>query len=106
MKRRVVHTNVAIVANGRDDNAHPSCRLAAAQGLREILEGGVIVVDVAGAMLAEYRSYCNPVGQPGLGDRFFREVLMSYGGRVERIDLPLDLATGGYLDFPNDPDLA
>jgi hypothetical protein len=106
MMRRVVDTNVAIVANGREDNAHPLCRLAAAQGLRDILDHGVIIVDIAGAMLAEYRSYCEPRGQPGLGDRFFREVLMNYGGRIERVDLPLDPATGEYIDFPADPDLA
>ena len=106
MKRQVVDTNVAIVANGRGDNASPSCRLAAAQGLRRILEDGVIIVDLAGAMLSEYRRYCNPAGQPGLGDRFFREVLMNYGTRVERIELPLDLATGGDVDFPTDPELA
>jgi hypothetical protein len=106
MMRRIVDTNVAIVANGRKDNAHPSCRLAAAKTLKNILEVGVIVVDVAGAMLEEYRRYCNPSGQPGLGDRFMREMLMNYGDRIERINLPLDPISGGYVDFPTDADLA
>ncbi|MGH6980362.1 MAG: hypothetical protein ACREFC_04070 [Stellaceae bacterium] len=105
MKRRVVDSNVAVVANGRDTNAAIECRLAAVEGLAELLHTGQIIVDEAGEMLAEYQTYCHPKGQPGVGDRFFREVLMNYSGKIERIGLSRS-ADGSYVDFPQDPELA
>ena len=99
MKRRVVDTNVAIVANGNNTNASPSCQLAALAALREILQDGRIVVDIAGDMLNEYRRLLNPSGQPGVGDRFLYEVLVNYSEKVERIDLE-KRPDGSFLDFP------
>lgn len=104
MRRRVVDTNVLIVANGRDTNATTACRAAAIEALRQVLRDGRIVVDAADAILAEYRRHCEPKGQPGVGDRFFHEVLMRYDGKVERIHLETNEA-GDYADFPDDPDL-
>jgi hypothetical protein len=105
MRRRVVDTNVAVVANGRDTNASLKCRIAAIDALAGLIAAGRIIIDGAGEMLAEYRTYCEPKGQPGVGDRFFREVLMNYAGKVERIDLTKS-ADGSYEDFPDSPDLA
>jgi hypothetical protein len=105
MKRRVVDTNVAIVANGSDTNASPSCQLATLEALRAILKDGKIVVDAAGEMLAEYRRLLSPSGQPGVGDRFFYEVLMNYGEKVERIELE-KRPDGSFVDFPDDQRLA
>ena len=105
MTRRVVDSNVAVVANGRGTNAHPVCRLAAIEALNDLLRHGRIVVDRAGTMSAEYRRHCNPRGQPGVGDQFFREVLMNYApDRVERIHLA-QRNDGSFADFPDDPDL-
>jgi hypothetical protein len=105
MKRRVVDTNVGIVANGRDTNATPACRLAALEALASIVDQGSIVVDTAGEMQEEYRKYFSPSGQPGVGDRFFQMVLMSFAGRVERVELE-KRADGAFVDFPADGDLA
>lgn len=105
IRRRVVDTNVAIVANGRETNASPGCRLSAIEALRSLLARGRIIIDDGGEMLDEYRRYCEPKGQPGVGDRFFREVLMNYAGRVERISLEKG-PEGGFIDFPTDPELA
>jgi hypothetical protein len=105
MLRRVVDSNVPIVANGRDINASPGCRLKAIEMLARLLGEGQIIVDADGAMMEEYRRYCEPKGQPGVGDRFFREILMNYEGRVDRIPLPKNV-DGEYIDFPNDPELA
>ena len=55
-------------------------------------------------MLAEYKRYCEPRGQPGVGDQFFRIVLTNYTGKVERIALAMR-AHGPFVDFPNDPAL-
>ena len=105
MKRRVVDTNVAIVANGSNTNASPSCQLAALEGLRAVLQDGRIVVDAAGDMLAEYRRDLSPSGQPGVGDRFLYEVLVNYSEKVERIDLE-KRPDGSFVDFPDDERLA
>jgi hypothetical protein len=105
MVRRVVDSNVAVVANGRDTNATPTCRLNAATALKTLLDSGQIIVDDAGEMMAEYQRHCNPKGQPGVGDRFFREILMNYEGKVQRITLTKN-QNGEFVDFPNDPALA
>jgi hypothetical protein len=104
MKRRVVDTNVGIVANGKDTNATMACRLAALDALASILNQGSIVVDMAGEMQEEYRKYFSPSGQPGVGDRFFQTVLMNFAGRVERVELEKG-ADGAFVDFPADGDL-
>lgn len=105
MTRRVIDCNVAVVANGRNTNASLECRIAAIEALSTFLRVGSIIVDIAGEMLDEYRTYCDPKGQPGVGDRFFREVLMNYAGKVERIDLE-KAPNGSFVDFPDDPELA
>ena len=106
MMRRVVDTNVAVVANGRNTNASIDCRLAAINFLNVLLQGGLTVLDLGGEIQAEYRTYLDPSGQPGVGDRFYQMILHSAPTRVERIDLPADPTTGEFADFPNDPALA
>jgi hypothetical protein len=104
MKRRVVDTNVGVVANGRNTNASLACRSAALDALASILREGRIVVDASGEMEAEYRTYFNPSGQPGVGDRFFQAILTDFAGRVERVEL-VRRPDGTYADFPDDADL-
>jgi hypothetical protein len=98
MIHRVVDTNVAIVANGRDTNATVKCQLACLTQLRKILEGGQIVIDDAGDILEEYRRYLSPSGQPGVGDRFFREILINFTSKVQRVHLEKK-SDGSYSDF-------
>ena len=93
MRRYVVDTNVPIVANGRPDpkDKNPpslDCRIAAVKFLQCVLSSGTVLVDLAGEIQAEYRTYFCPNGQPGVGDRFYREVLNSAPHRIERIELP------------------
>ncbi len=94
MSRWVVDTNVPIVANGR-----PACRLAAINFLQQILGLGTIFVDLAGAIQAEYHSHLNPRGQPGVGDRFYLEILNSAPRTIERVDLP-KRGDGEYAALP------
>ena len=107
--RRVVDTNVAIVANGRADEARGSrqpsvdCRLAAVEFLEALLRRGRIVVDSDGEIQSEYRRHLNPSGEPGVGDRFYREVL-NRGGRIDRVVLVVR-PDGSYAAFPDDPAL-
>jgi hypothetical protein len=106
MMRRVVDTNVCIVANGRSTNASLACRLAAVEFLDALIRRGRAVLDLGGEIQEEYRRYLRPSGQPGVGDRFFQEILNSAPSRVERIELLRNPDTGEYLDFPDDPALA
>jgi hypothetical protein len=104
MSRYVVDTNVPIVANGRsdqEDNRPPSidCRIAAVSFLQELLKSGKVLVDIAGEIQAEYRTYLNASGQPGVGHRFYQEVLNSAPTRIDRIDLP-KRGDGEYSDLP------
>jgi hypothetical protein len=109
MRRIVVDTNVPVVANGRTDVSNggrpPSidCRLAAIDFLEETLATRCVLLDLAGEIQAEYRRYLSPTGQPGVGDRFYLQILMSAPARVERLDLPH--RAGVYEDFPDDPAL-
>lgn len=104
MSRCVVDTNVAIVANGRpdpDDPRPPSilCRTAAVTFLVNILRSGKILLDLQGAIQAEYRRHLNPKGAPGVGDRFYQEMLRSSTELVERVDLPTG-PNDEYMDMP------
>ena len=47
MMRRVVDTNVPIIANGRDTNASLDCRSAAIDFLDALIKSGQIVLDVS-----------------------------------------------------------
>ncbi len=61
MSRCVVDTNVPVVANGRSHQRgnQPSidCRIAAVRFLQELLKSGKVLVDMAGKIQAEYRTY-------------------------------------------------
>ncbi|MER8443119.1 hypothetical protein NKH52_07940 [Mesorhizobium sp. M1066] len=104
MSRHVVDTNVPIVANGRpspNDNQMPSvdCRIAAVVFLQKLLKSGKVLVDLAGEIQTEYRNHLNARGQPGVGDRFYQEVLNSAPQRIERIELS-KRDDGEYADLP------
>lgn len=104
MSRCVVDTNVAIVANGEPnpaDQRQPSiyCRKMAVTFLSELVKNGTILLDVEGAIQTEYRRYLNPRGAPGVGDRFYQEVLRSSPTLVERVSLP-QRPDGEYAHLP------
>jgi hypothetical protein len=102
VRRYVVDTNVAVVANGRRDGGGiPSsdCRLAAIEFLIELMGSGTVVLDLGHEVQSEYRNLLNPSGQPGVGDQFYREVLNSAPGRIERVELPKG-EDGEYVHCP------
>jgi hypothetical protein len=104
VRRFVVDTNVPIVANGRADSANdrlPSiaCKESTVKFLVEVLQTGKVLLDIEGEIQKEYRTYLNPSGQPGVGDRFYLEVLRSAPSKIERRELPKDV-DGEYLDLP------
>jgi|TARA_B100000315_G_C14325734_1_gene472910 hypothetical protein len=68
MMRRVVDTNVPVVANGRRIHASIDCRLAAIEFLELLLQRGKTILDVGREIQEEYHRYLHPRGQPGVGD--------------------------------------
>lgn len=101
--RRVVDTNVAVVANGRNTNVSLACRSAAGEFLNRLIAQGRVILDLAGEIQTEYERHRDPKRSLGVGDRFFMMILNSAPRRVERIQLSKDHATGEYQDFPSDP---
>ena len=99
MPRYVIDTNVPIVANGTDQTVSDSCRLKAVELLQKAISKGKIYLDLDNVMLSEYRTHLNARGQPGVGDRFYLEVLNSHPDRVERVCLG-KRADGQYEDLP------
>lgn len=102
MTRWTIDTNVPVVANGRDDRDRPvavECRAAAVRFLMRVHgEGQRVVVDDAGEIQREYRTYLRPSGQPGVGDRFYQSVLLDRR-LCERVPLPRR-RDGEYADLP------
>ncbi|MDP1647846.1 MAG: hypothetical protein Q8M01_06565 [Rubrivivax sp.] len=67
----VVDTNVLVVANGKHEPAQVQCIGACIDALAEA-RTGLVVIDDAQHILAEYRRHCSFAGQPGVGDAFFK----------------------------------
>jgi len=101
----VVDTNVAMVANGKS-TAGAKCTAACAMKLKEIVERGHVVIDDSFHLLGEYRTNLNPSGQPGVGDHFYRWLLINQGNpaRCTRVRIT-PMPEGSYKEFPRHPDL-
>jgi predicted nucleic acid-binding protein len=101
MPRYVIDTNVPTVANGQDETILIECRIAAIELLQKALKSGEIFIDSAGAIQNEYRRHLNPRGQPGVGDRFYLEVLNSHPDKIVRVDVNMR-PDGEYEDVPQE----
>lgn len=106
--KRVVDTNVLIVANGRDHapQASPACVLACVTALQRLWDDGVVVLDDEWHILREYMKNLNPARQqPGVGDAFLKWVLTNQANpqRCEQVHLTPNGAS--FAEFPADPAL-
>ena len=99
MVKYVIDTNVPIVANGDGGNVTIDCRLASIELLQLAIANGKILIDSGGVIQREYHRNLDPKGQPGVGDRFYLEILNSNPKRVLRVELPLR-DDGEYVDLP------
>ena len=104
---RVVDTNVAVAANGRDTHADACCQLACIYALKRLRKSGKVILDAGGKILDEYRKKLRPAGQPGVGDFFYKFLLDHQYDQKKclRVESPIDDATSEYEHFPNDPAL-
>jgi hypothetical protein len=78
-----------VAANQRDTHASIECGATCAKLLLEIQRDHLLLEDTADQVWSEYRRYNKPVGQPGVGDRFFRWYMLNrYSeGSVVRVDV-------------------
>jgi hypothetical protein len=103
----IVDTNVLIVANGRDcPQASPECILACVRRLRDIEQGGILVLDDAWHIIGEYKHKVSQTGQPGLGDAFLKWVLTNQSNpqRIEKVSIT-PIEEEGFAEFPSAPSL-
>lgn len=87
--RFAVDTNILVVANGRNTNASPSCRLAVVDFLAEMMKRGRLIIDLEGLVEDEYRRNID-LGQPGVGNLFFQYFIATASERLERVSLGRD----------------
>ncbi len=105
----VVDVNVPIVANGKTEQADLDCVEACLTALVEARNQGVIVFDSQHRILAEYRKYLSPSGQPGPGDLFMKWVWTNQTNpsHCEQVDITVrDGDEEDFEEFPDDPTLA
>ena len=100
----VVDTNVAMVANGKS-TAGAACTAECAKELSDVMNRGHVVIDDALLILNEYRANLNSAGQPGVGDRFYRWLLVNQFNVERCTRVRVTSTTGGFAEFPVHEDL-
>ena len=105
----VVDTNVAKVANGREESpqASPNCVNMCINRLEGIIRGEEkLVLDNRWIILGEYMRNLHSSGEPGAGDRFLRWVLVNKDDRCDLVPItPVDGSESEFEEFPDDPAL-
>jgi len=102
----VMDTNVAIVANGRTQQAGISCVEACVATLIGLRDRHRMLLDDRGLILDEYRRNLSPSGQPGPGDAFFKWLWDNQGNPEHcRQVAVIPTGDGSFEEFPTDPDL-
>ncbi|MBL6706970.1 MAG: hypothetical protein ISQ06_12720 [Planctomycetaceae bacterium] len=107
MNAFVVDTNVAVVANGRSEQAGPRCESASVQALRTAISS-VVCIDDSMLILSEYMNNLRMAGQPGVGDAFMKWVFQNQAvrERVEQVRIThSDGAPTSFEEFPTDHEL-
>ena len=100
-------TNVAVVANGRADQAGPECVVSCIQALRQIRDGRCLLLDDEGQILQEYRNNLHPSGQRGLGEAFFQWLWNNQANSQHCRMVPVTShADREFEEFPDDQCLA
>lgn len=100
----VIDTNVAVVANHQSEQASPECVIACVEYLSEIMLNGNLVLDDKWRILKEYATYLKSEGQPGVGDRFLRWILLNQAtGKIDFVPItPVANDVKNFQEFPTD----
>ena len=103
----VIDTNVAVVANGKTEQAGPSCILNCIVRLRQVQNESRVLLDDKNLILTEYRNLLSFSGQPGLGDAFFKWLFDNQANPENCRRVTVTLHTDrGFEEFPDDPSLS
>jgi hypothetical protein len=107
MSYYVVDTNVPIVANRKSNQASHTCVSHCIKKLKEIQEQHIIILDNKWLIINEYRNKLSPVGQPGVGDAFFKWVLTNQENpqRCQKVKIT-PTTENSFEEFPEDESLA
>lgn len=104
----LVDTNVAVVANGKSEQADDSLVEKCIDAILEVTRNGGLVVDEGGLIFEEYRLNLSLSGQPGTGDAFMKWV-NDYQWNPEfcerRTITWLEGDERGFAEFPTAPAL-
>ena len=103
----VIDTNVAMVANGKAEQAGPQCRENCIIELEQIFQHKTILLDAGYLIMEEYLSNLSLSGQPGAGDAFFRWLWQNQANqqRCRMIEITPH-SERGFTEFPVDDALA
>ncbi len=102
----VVDTNVAVVANGRSQQASAGCVLTCAEKLQQIMSGEMkLVLDDEWRILGEYMRNLHSRGSD-VGDRFLAWLLTNKDTQCDFVSIiPTDGSENDFREFPTDPAL-
>ena len=99
----VVDTNVAVVANGKSQQACATCVLTCTEKLQQIMSGEMkLVLDYGWRVLDEYMRNLNSSGAD-VGDRFLRWLLTHKDKQCDFVSItPIDGEENNFQEFPTD----
>lgn len=102
----VVDTNVAVVANGRSQQASAACVLTCTEKLQQIMTGELrLVLDDDWRILNEYMRNLRSNGVD-IGDRFLGWILTNRDRYCDFVSItPIDSSENDFREFPTDPAL-
>ena len=102
----IVDTNVAVVANGKSEQASEECVDTCIGRLEQIIRGETkLVLDENWLILGEYSRNLHSRGAD-VGDRFLRWVLNNRHGQCELVSItPIENSESEFEEFPSDPAL-
>lgn len=105
--RRVVDTNILLVANKQHGGASPGCVIECVRALEDLRAKGAIAIDDGYEILNEYARKTAPNTGNRVGDAFLKWVYQNIGNpsSVERIQIHPH-PERGYEEFPDDEELA
>ena len=103
----VLDTNVAVVSNGKTEQASWDCVDNCISAIRRVQESQILLLDDRGLILHEYMRNLNMSGQPGLGDAFFKFVWENQANERHCKQIAATPnAERGFAEFPSDPRLS
>lgn len=107
--KRIVDTNVAILANRAIDPTLPGdlidCAERCINAIAETTVIGRLVLDAGDEIFDEYRQNLSLRGQPGQGDRFMKWVHDNRHGLPVEDRVEITKAGDSYQEFPDHPEL-